>query len=244
MEVKVLDRESIDREIAEEMIHRIHEKENCVLGLATGSSPLGVYRRLCDAYRRGEVSFRNVVTFNLDEYKGLKGSHPQSYRFFMNRHLFDHIDIRMENTHFPNNDCEEKDLIFYDEAIRNAGGIDFQILGIGSNGHIAFNEPGTPFDTLTHTVLLKESTIRDNSRFFNSVEEVPTQAVSMGLASIMKARRIVLIAIGFSKAEAIRKLIEGETTSALPASILKTHPDVTVYCDEAAASLIRPLCEV
>ena len=122
--------------------------------------------------------------------------------------------------------------------------MDFQILGIGSNGHIAFNEPETPFDTLTHTVSLKESTIRDNSRFFNSVKEVPTQAVSMGLASIMKARRIVLIAIGFSKAEAIRKLIEEETTTALPASILKSHPNVTVYCDEAAASLIQSFCEV
>ena len=215
------------------------ENPNCILGLATGSSPLGVYNNIINAYKAGEVSFKDVKTFNLDEYVGLEGTHEQSYRYFMNHNLFDHIDINKENTHVPSGteDYEEK-AKEYDTLIEQAGGIDLQILGIGSDGHIAFNEPGTPFNSLTHVAELAESTIQDNSRFFNSVEEVPTKAVTMGLASIMKAKKIVLIATGANKADAIKGLLLDVITEDLPCSILRNHPDVTIYVDRDAYSKV------
>lgn len=237
MRVKIQSKDKMNAEIAQLFIDTVKENPNCVLGLATGSSPLGVYKNMIEAYKNNEVSFKNVKTFNLDEYVGLDGTHEQSYRYFMNHNLFDHIDIDKENTHVPsgtNLETPEE----YDTLIEQAGGIDLQILGIGSDGHIAFNEPGTPFNSLTHVAELAESTIVDNSRFFNSIEEVPTKAVTMGLASIMKAKKIVLIATGENKAQAIQGLLEGLITEKLPCSILRNHPDVIVYLDRAAYSKV------
>lgn len=234
MKIKILSKQKIYSDIANTIIDLISTKQNTILGLATGSSPIGVYDKLVEAFNTKKVSFRNVKTFNLDEYYPINDSNPQSYRYFMNRHLFNKVDIDKNNTHFPSaNNYKE-----YDQLIASAGGIDFQILGIGSNGHIAFNEPGTSFDSLTHMVKLANSTINDNARFFNSIDEVPTQAVSMGLKSIMKAKRIALIATGANKAHAIKQLIEQEANINLPASVLKTHPDVVIYLDKEAASFI------
>ncbi|HPY80114.1 MAG TPA: glucosamine-6-phosphate deaminase [Bacilli bacterium] len=232
--------EEISRLIAEQFILQIQKKPDSVLGLATGTSPLGVYRNLIEANKKKVVSFSKVTTFNLDEYIGLEGTHNQSYRYFMNVNLFDHIDIDKKNTFvlkgvgdylaYANN---------YDNLIEEHGGIDLQILGIGSNGHIAFNEPDTPFDSLTHIADLNESTIKDNSRLFSSIKEVPTKAVTMGLKSIMNARKIVLIAMGKSKAEAVKNLIKGKISKRVPSSILRNHPDVTIYVDQDAYSLVN-----
>lgn len=234
-----MSKEEINEEVSNEIVELILNKPHCVLGLATGSTPIGVYDKLIEKYNKNKVSFKNVTTFNLDEYIGLEINHPQSYHYFMNDHLFSHIDIDVNNVHVPDGIDYEKSAGEYDANIENAGGIDFQILGIGSNGHIAFNEPGTSFNSLTHVVNLKESTIKDNSRFFNSIEEVPTKAISMGLASIMKAKRVVLIATGENKSDAILKLASKEVTTDLPASILVNHPNVTIYADEAAASKLK-----
>lgn len=240
MEIKILDTQKIDEEVANLFIETINNKPNCILGLATGSSPLGVYALLVKACKENKVSFKQVKTFNLDEYVGLDGNHNQSYRYFMNHNLFDHIDIDKNNTRVPSGlNMTNETAKQYDKEIEKAGGIDLQILGIGSNGHIAFNEPGTPLDSLTHIVTLDESTRKDNARFFNSIDEVPTHAVSMGLASIMKAKKIVLIATGPKKAKAIKALVEGDVTSSLPVSVLKNHPDATIYVDFEAASLLN-----
>ena len=240
MKVVIGNNEKISALIAEEFIKQVNEKPNCVLGLATGTSPLKVYANMVQACKEGRVSFKDVKTFNLDEYIGLEGTHNQSYRYFMNDNLFNHIDINKENTHvllgvgdylaYANN---------YDNLIKQAGGIDLQILGIGSDGHIAFNEPGTPFDSLTHVAELAESTIVDNSRLFNDISEVPTKAVTMGLRSIMNAKKIVLIATGKNKARAIFNLLKGPKTEEVPCSILQDHPDCTIYVDEEAYSLVK-----
>lgn len=240
MKVKIQPKERMNAEIAKIFIDTIKEKPNCILGLATGSSPLGVYSLLIEAYKNNEISFKDVKTFNLDEYVGLDETSDQSYRYFMNHNLFDHIDINKGNTHVPSGTGDfEKSAEEYDAMIEEAGGIDLQILGIGSDGHIAFNEPGTPFGSLTHVAELAQSTIEDNSRFFNSIEEVPTKAVTMGLASIMKAKKIVLIATGENKAEAIQGLLQGLITENLPCSVLRHHPDVTIYVDKAAYSKVK-----
>lgn len=235
MKLKVLNDEEISETIADKICTLIKQKPNLVLGLATGSTPLGVYKKLVEKFKRGEVSFKDVKTFNLDEYVGLDGTHEKSYRYFMDTNLFNHIDIKKENTHFPNQNQPQT----YDDDIKNAGDIDFQILGIGSNGHIAFNEPETPFDTKTHIVNLTDSTIKDNSRFFKHIEDVPRKAISMGLNTIMQAKEIVLIATGENKAEAIRRLLTENPNRKLPASILKYHKNTTIYCDKDALSLIQ-----
>ena len=240
MKVIVGDNKTVSSLIAEEFIKVINSKEKPVLGLATGTSPLDVYANLIKANKEGKVSFKNVTTFNLDEYIGLEGTHNQSYRYFMNTNLFDYIDINKDMTHVLKGVGDY--LAYanaYDDEIAKFGGIDLQILGIGSDGHIAFNEPGTPFDSLTHVAELAESTIVDNSRLFNDVSEVPTKAVTMGLKSIMNARKIVLIATGKNKAKAIYDLIKGPKTEAVPCSILQDHPDCTIYCDEDAYSLVK-----
>ena len=240
MKLKIMHKSAIDEEIAKIYIDLINKRPNCVLGLATGSSGLGVYANLVKSNREGKVSFKDVVTFNLDEYVGLNGTHPQSYRYFMNHNLFDHVDIKKENTSVPSGIGDlEANAIDYDRRIIAAGGIDLQLLGIGSNGHIAFNEPGTSFKSMTHVTTLNESTLKDNSRFFREDEKVPTQAITMGLKSIIEARKIVLIATGKNKAEAIQHLIEGPITESIPATILKNHPDVTIYVDEDAVSLLK-----
>ena len=234
MKIKILKKEEIDRVIAEEIITLINSKNKVVLGLATGSSPIGVYDLLVKAYQNKEVSFKNVISFNLDEYLNIDIENKQSYHYFMKEHLFSKVDIDINNTHFPS----EENYLKYDEEIKQNDGIDYQILGIGSNGHIAFNEPGTMFNEKTHIVELKNSTIKDNSRFFSSIEEVPTKAITSGLETIMQARKIVLIATGKNKARAICDLIEKEKTTLLPASILKDHDNVVIYCDEDASSLL------
>ena len=238
MKLVILNKQEAEVQVCQEFIDLINSKKDCVLGLATGSTPEGVYAKLIDANKEGKVSFKDVTTFNLDEYVGLEDSHPQSYRYFMNNHLFLHVDINLDKTHVPGNKGDENDLSVYDENIKKHGGIDLQLLGIGSNGHIAFNEPGTPFNTLTHVVTLKESTIKDNSRFFNSIDEVPTSAITMGLESIMNAKKIILMAFGKNKAQAICEMFTKDANVDLPASILQNHKDVTIYCDEDAASLL------
>ena len=240
MKVIVGNNEQLSKLIAEEFIKVINNKPNAVLGLATGTSPLGVYANLVKANKEGRVSFKRCTTFNLDEYVGLEGTHNQSYRYFMNDNLFNHIDINKENTNVLLGVGDYKAFMNkYDDMIKQAGGIDIQILGIGSDGHIAFNEPGTSFDSLTHETELTEQTIKDNSRLFNDISEVPTRAVTMGLESIMRARKIVLIATGKNKANAIKGLLKGPITPDMTCSILQRHPDVTIYCDEEAYSLVK-----
>ena len=219
MELIVLKKEDIAREIAKEIVTLINRKNNACLGLATGSSPIGVYQELIKAYNNKFVSFKNVKTYN--------------------KNLFEHIDINKENIHIPDGLNSSKCIGTYEQEIAKDGGIDFQILGIGSNGHIAFNEPGTSFSSHIHVVKLKESTIKDNSRFFESIDDVPTSAISMGLQSIMNAKRIVLIATGLNKAEAIFRLFTEDENENLPASILKSHPNCTIYADEEAASKLK-----
>ena len=240
MKVVVGNNEKISALIAEEFIKQINKKPNSVLGLATGTSPLQVYANLVKANKDGRVTFKDVATFNLDEYIGLEGTHNQSYRYFMNDNLFNHIDIDKAKTHVL---LGVGDYLAYanqyDDEIKRFGGIDLQILGIGSDGHIAFNEPGTPFDSLTHVAELAESTIVDNSRLFNDISKVPTKAVTMGLKSIMNARKIVLIATGKNKAKAIYNLLKGPKTEEVPCSILQDHPDCTIYVDEDAYSLVK-----
>ena len=233
MKVVYLEKSQIEREIANVFISKVKENPSCVLGLATGSSPVGIYKNIIAAVQAGEVSFKDVTTFNLDEYLGLEGTHDQSYRYFMNVNLFDHIDINKANTNVPSGFVkDDAEASLYDEAIANKGGIDIQLLGLGSDGHIAFNEPGTPFDTLTHIAELTEQTISDNSRFFESIEDVPTKACTMGLKSIMNAKKIILIATGKSKKMAVEQLISGEINEAWPCTILRNHPDVVIYVDK------------
>ena len=212
------------------------EKPEAVLGLATGSTPIGLYKCMIADYKAGAVSYKNMTSINLDEYVGLPVTHPESYRSFMNRNLFDHIDIKPENTHVPDGLAEDLQKAA-DEytAFAAAHPIDVQILGIGANGHIGFNEPGTPFDSHTHVVTLKEGTRRDNARFFdNDISLVPTHAVTLGMTDIMSAKAIILLASGAGKADAVAKMIKGPVSTDCPASILQTHPNVLVVTDEAA----------
>ena len=233
MKVVFLPKDEIEKEMANIFIDEIKKNPRCVLGFATGSSPLGIYKNIIDAYKKGEISFKDVTTFNLDEYIGLDENNDQSYRYFMNHNLFNHIDINMANTHVPSgfvkNDAEAME---YDKLIESKGGIDIQLLGLGSDGHIAFNEPGTSFDSLTHIVELTDQTIKDNSRFFERIEDVPTKACTMGLKSIMNAKKVVLIATGKSKRDVVHKLIDGGISEDIPVSILKNHKDAIVYIDE------------
>lgn len=238
--IRVKDYDAMSDAACSYLVERINRLENPVLGLATGSTPEGLYKRLIEKYNQGEVSFKNVKSFNLDEYVGLDKTNPNSYYYFMKDKLFDHVDISLDNVRVPNGvatdlqqECED-----HEKAIEAAGGIDIQLLGIGANGHIGFNEPGTPFSSKTQVVDLEESTIQANSRFFNSIEEVPTQAVSMGIDTIMKSKEILLLISGKNKAEALAKLLSGEVTEEVPASVLQNHPNVTVIADDAAFSLV------
>jgi len=232
--------DEMSKKAAEIVKKQIKEKPNTVLGLATGSTPLGMYKHLIEMYKRGEIDFSNVITFNLDEYIGLSPDHPQSYHYFMFHNFFNHINIKKENVHIPNGIAEdlEEECRKYEEEIEKAGGIDLQILGIGVNGHIGFNEPEESIETKTHVVTLTEDTINANKRFFKSAEEVPRKAITMGLGSIMKAKKIVLLASGKNKAEAIKETIKGQLTTKVPATVLALHPDVIIIIDKEAASLI------
>ncbi|USG66952.1 glucosamine-6-phosphate deaminase [Brevibacillus ruminantium] len=234
----VEDYEKLSREAARLVAVQVAAKPASVLGLATGSTPLGMYKELTRLNREEGLDFSQITTFNLDEYVGLAADHSQSYRTYMRDHFFQHVNLSAEKTHIPSGDASDLDeeCSRYEEAIAAAGGIDIQILGIGGNGHIGFNEPGSPVDSRTRVVQLAARTIEDNARFFASVEEVPTKAVSMGIQTILNARRIVLLASGASKAEAIQLMLEGEKTPEVPASLLQQHPDVTVIMDRQAAS--------
>ena len=215
-------------------------KPGKVLGLATGSTPLGLYAKMVEDHKQNGTSYKEIKSFNLDEYVGLPINHPESYYAFMHRNLFDQIDIPEENTHVPSGLGEdlEAQAREYDEMIAESP-VDIQLLGIGSDGHIAFNEPGTPFDSGTHVTDLAESTIKDNCRFFdNDISKVPTQAVTQGIGTIMKARNILLIATGANKAKAVKEMLEGPVDESCPASILQRHDSVVVIVDEPAASLL------
>lgn len=211
-----------------------------VLGLATGSSPVGLYQRMIKDHKENGTSYQNAVSFNLDEYVGLPADHPQSYHYFMQKNLFDGIDIRPENTHVPQGNAvdEQQACLDYENALKQVT-VDIQVLGIGSDGHIAFNEPGTPFTSETHLMQLTEQTRRDNARFFDGdINQVPKEAITQGLASIMRAKKILLIATGKNKAEAAANMLKGKKSESCPASILQDHPDVTVILDKDAASLL------
>jgi len=213
-------------------------KPDSVLGLATGGTPLGMYKELINLYNKKEIDFKLVKTFNLDEYFGIGKENDQSYYYYMINNFFKFIDLPEKNINMPNGSAKDiaEECSRYEKAIKAAGGIDIQVLGIGTNGHIGFNEPDINFEAQTHLVKLEESTIKANSIYFENIEEVPTSAVSMGIKTIMNSRKIVLLASGLAKADAIYGLVKGKINPNLPASILQLHPDVTLIIDKDAAS--------
>lgn len=231
--------EQMSKKAAEILIELVKKNPNAILGLATGSSPIGTYLNMIKDHKENGTSYKNVKTVNLDEYVGLTADHNQSYAYFMRTNLFDHIDIDQANTNLPcgNASCPKCECDRYNELLV-AMQQDVQLLGLGSNGHIGFNEPNTPFNSVTHVVSLAESTIKDNSRLFKSIDEVPRQAFSMGIKNIMNAKSILMVVSGKNKAAALKGMIDGEITPNLPASILQLHPFVTVVCDKDAASLL------
>lgn len=230
--IQASDYEDLSRKAANIITAQVILNERCVLGLATGSTPVGTYRQLVARYMQDDIDFSQIAAVNLDEYVGLDAGDEQSYRCFMDRHLFSHINIDPQNTHVPNGKAPdmEAECNRYEALIEQLGGIDLQLLGIGHNGHIGFNEPGQIFEKRTHIVALGESTRKANSRFFASLAEVPTHAVTMGIQSIMKAKRILLIASGTDKKEIVEQALYGPITPAVPASILQLHSDLTVIC--------------
>ena len=215
----------LSRKAANIISAQVIMKPNAVLGLATGSTPIGAYKQLIEWYEKGDIDFSHTLSINLDEYKGLSGDHDQSYRYFMNHNLFDHVNIKKENTNVPNGLAEnaEEECKRYNNIIRSLGGIDLQLLGIGGNGHISFNEPGAAFEKETHLVTLTELTRQSNARFFTSIDEVPTHAFTMGIKSIMSAKKILLLATGEKKAKALYDSFFGPVTPGVPASILQLH---------------------
>ena len=233
--------EELSKAAAEEFAKVIKEKPNAVLGLATGGSPVGMYKELIKMYENKELDFSKITTFNLDEYYNLPAENNQSYHYFMYDNLFNHININIANTFVPNGlaDNLEVECKEYDKKIMELGGIDIQLLGVGNNGHIAFNEPDEQLSAGTHVISLTENTIEANSRFFENINDVPKKAITMGLGGIMKAKKIILIASGESKAEAIKGLFSGKITTDNPASMLQMHRDVTVIVDKEAAKLIK-----
>lgn len=227
---------TVSRRAANIISAQIIQKQDSVLGLATGSTPIGTYKQLIEWCQKGDLDFSKIKTVNLDEYKGLMPDNPNSYHYFMKDQFFNHINIDMHNTHLPNGiakdiDSECRD---YDALIQSLGGVDLQVLGLGCNGHIGFNEPSNVFEPMTHLVTLTDNTIEANARLFSSKEEVPTQAITMGIKSIMLAKCILLIATGKSKADALYKSLYGPITPAVPASILQLHPNIIVVADEDA----------
>ncbi len=238
--LKCKDPAEVGRLAADQFEALIAAKPACLLGLATGSSPLPLYRELIQREKDGRIDFSRVRSANLDEYKGLSGDHPQSYRYFMQENLFNHIHIKPENTIVPDGMATAVDAMCaaYEKKIEDWGGVDLQLLGLGHTGHIGFNEPAADFSVMTHEVVLEEITRQANKRFFDSIDEVPTAAYTMGIGTVMAARKIVMVVTGKDKAEILKKSFFGPVTPAVPASILQFHPDVTVICDEDAASLL------
>ena len=243
------DYEGMSRKAANILSAQVTLDPSCVLGLATGSTPIGTYKVLIERYNSGDLDFSNVRSINLDEYVGLSPEHDQSYRYFMQTNLFDHINIKRENTHVPNGLASNLDAECrrYNEVIHELGPIDIQVLGMGHNGHIGFNEPDDHFPLETHAVTLAQTTIDANARFFTSVDEVPRQALTMGIQTIMQAKKVLVVVSGKDKAEIVKKAFTGPVTPEVPASILQMHPDVTVVGDEAALSLLIaagvPVCD-
>lgn len=235
---KTKDYEQMSRKAASIIASQVILEPDCVLGLATGSTPVGTYKNLVKWYEKGDLDFSKVTSCNLDEYRGLSPENSQSYRYFMNQNLFDHVNICKEATHVPDGleadsskACED-----YDKIIADLGGVDLQLLGLGHNGHIGFNEPAEDFPKGTHCVDLTESTIQANKRFFEKEEDVPRQAYTMGIGTIMSAKKILVVVSGEDKAEILNQVINGPVTPKVPASILQLHPDVTIVADEAALS--------
>tara|TARA_R110002049_G_scaffold27321_4_gene94494 strand:+ start:33144 stop:33863 length:720 start_codon:yes stop_codon:yes gene_type:complete len=239
MKYSLSDRDSASRFAADMIAAAVRDNPEIVLGLATGETPIGTYRHLIRLHRDEGLDFSGVTTFNLDEYIGLGRDHPQSFHAFMRQNFFDHVNISADRIHLPDGLATDPVAYAdaYEDAIRDAGGIDLQLLGIGHNGHIAFNEPGSPADSRTRVVDLTADTIEKNARFFDSVDDVPKTALSMGIGTILDAKRIVLLAFGAAKAEAVLKAMEGPVTVDHPASLLQTHDDVTFILDAAAAEV-------
>ncbi|MFJ7685209.1 glucosamine-6-phosphate deaminase [Peribacillus butanolivorans] len=236
--IKVQDYKEMSQSAANIVIRKVKENSKIKLGLATGGTPKGTYDALIEDHMQNNTSYENVTSFNLDEYIGLDSNDPNSYHYYMDQSLFAHININKEQTYLPNgaSDNLDKECTRFDKMIETLGGIDLQILGIGQNGHIGFNEPGTSFSSGTHVVALEESTRQANARYFNSIDEVPTHAITMGIATIMKSKEILLLISGEEKAETLKKLIHGEITEEFPASILKKHNNVTIIADQKALS--------
>lgn len=237
---KAKDYEDMSRKAANIISAQVIMKPDCVLGLATGSTPIGLYKELVEGYEKGDLDFSEVKTVNLDEYKGLNRENDQSYYYFMHDNLFDHINIPEENTHLPNGmePDSEKECARYTKLIQSMGGVDLQLLGIGHNGHIGFNEPSESFDKEVHCVNLTQSTIEANKRFFASADDVPKQAYTMGIKTIMQAKKILIVANGEGKADIVRDAFFGPITPQVPASVLQLHNDVTLVADEAALSKV------
>ena len=236
--IKVKDYEQMSQKAFEVMKEVVTSKPDAVLGLATGTTPIGLYKKMIEDCKNG-TSYKKIKTVNLDEYKGLDLSSDQSYVYFMRDNLFNHIDIDLNITNIENGKAEnaEEECARYNAVLAKLQQ-DIQLLGLGSNGHIAFNEPGTPFGSVTHVVDLQESTIKDNARLFNDISEVPRQAFTMGLKNIMNAKKILILASGANKAKAVYGMIHGAVTESLPASVLQLHPDCTLIIDEEAGSLL------
>ena len=233
--------EEMSKKAASIISSQVVIEPNSVLGLATGDTPLGMYKELIKKYKENEVDFSKVKTFNLDEYYGLERDNIQSYYFYMINNFFKFINIDSNNINIPNgtsNDIEEN-CLNYESKIKEAGGIDIQVLGIGVNGHIGFNEPNVNFEAQTHLVNLNENTIKSNARFFNSIDEVPKKAISMGIKTILQSKKIILLASGESKAEAVYNTVKGKISPEIPSSILQLHQNVTIILDESAAKLLQ-----
>lgn len=239
--IKADDYYSMSRMAANIISAQIIMKPKCVLGLATGSTPLGTYAQLIEWYKKGDLDFSEVMTINLDEYKGLAPDNDQSYRYFMNTNLFNHININKENTYVPDGLEADSDKACsdYNDIIRTSGGVDLQLLGLGNNGHIGFNEPGEAFEKETHCVKLAESTVQANSRFFDNIDDVPKEAYTMGIKSIMQAKKIVIVVNGEKKAKIVKDAFFGPVTPKVPASVLQLHNDVTLVGDKEALSLLN-----
>ncbi|MEC2040101.1 glucosamine-6-phosphate deaminase [Bacillus altitudinis] len=237
--IEFADKDQLGKAAAAFIARTIKSKTDAVLGLATGGTPIDTYKELIQLHQTEQLSFKQARTVNLDEYVGIDPNHENSYMTYMKRHLFDHIDLPSDQYFLPNGAAShlEEECLRYDQLIEDLGGIDLQLLGIGQNGHIGFNEPGTPFDSKTHVVQLDEHTRQANARYFSSIDEVPTHAITMGIASILSSKKILLLASGKSKADVIQYLEQTEIHPDFPASALKLHEDVTIFIDREAGSL-------
>jgi len=247
MEIKPISSYSKMSKLAAKIVAKqIEDKPNTVLGLATGSTPLGMYRELVKLYKKGKLDFSKVTTFNLDEYLGLSPEHPQSYHYYMYENFFNHVNIEEKNIHIPKGDTKDpvQECLNYEKEIEKVGGIDLKILGIGINGHVGFNEPNINLEAKTHVIQLSDDTIKANSRFFKNLDEVPKKAITMGMATIMKSKRIILMAWGVEKKKPILKVISGHIATDVPASLLQVHNDVILIVDKkiySSSTVTNPL---